>query len=84
MPGQEPVRLERAFLEELEERSAGRRTEWRKEAEGGGIDKESRVGLLVDDLTGEREGEGRVLTVEIKVSSTSFSFRCSGRRATRR
>ena len=68
MPGQEPVRLEPAFLQELEERSAGRRAEWRKEAEGGGIDKKSRVGLLVDDLTREKEGEGKVLAVEIKVS----------------
>ncbi|KAL7410650.1 inositol-pentakisphosphate 2-kinase [Mrakia frigida] len=66
MPGQEPVRLEKDFLEELEARSAGRRAEWRKEAEGGGVDKDSKVGLLVDDLTGEREGEGRVLAVEIK------------------
>ena len=67
MPGQEPVRLEREFLEELERQSQEKRADWRIEAEGGGIDKGSRVGLLVDDLTGERKGKGRVLAVEIKV-----------------
>jgi hypothetical protein len=76
MPDQEPIELESTFLDALERQSVEARADWRIQAEGGGIDKALLVGLLVDDLTGERNGQGRILAVEIKVRPLGLPASC--------